>query len=230
MKKIDHIEEHSTEAQPIRVLIADDHTLVRKGIRSLLEKLPCVQVVAEATDGREALNLLRMCQPDVVLMDISMPRLNGLDATRHMVRMMPHVRVIILSMHRSEYYVWQALDAGASGYLLKDTDLTELSIAMNAVTCGKAYLSPEIAKHVIKEYVRRDDSSETMRHPLTLRQREVLQLMAEGTSTRKIAEALKISVKTVETHRAQLMERLDIHDVAGLVRYALRTGLVQQDD
>jgi DNA-binding NarL/FixJ family response regulator len=216
--------------QPIRVLIADDHTLVREGIRSLLEKLPDVQVVGEATDGRDALNLLKTCQPDVVLMDISMPRLNGLDATRHMVRVMPNVRVIILSMHRSEQYVWQALEAGAAGYLLKDTDLTEVSVAINAVVRGKAYLSPEIAMHVIKEYVRRADSNESLRHPLTPRQREVLQLMAEGATTRKIAETLKISVKTVETHRAQLMERLDIHDVAGLVRYAMRTGLVQQND
>jgi DNA-binding NarL/FixJ family response regulator len=216
--------------QPIRVLIADDHTLVREGVRALLEKLPEIQVVAEATDGREALNLIKTCQADVVLMDISMPRLNGLDATRLMVRAMPNIRVIILSMHRSDQYVWQALDAGAAGYLLKDTDLTEVSIAINAVVRGNAYLSPEIAMHVIKEYVRRADSSESLRQPLTPRQREVLQLMAEGTTTRKIAETLKISVKTVETHRAQLMERLDIHDVAGLVRYAMRTGLVQRDD
>lgn len=223
-------EENTYAEQPTRVLIADDHTLVREGIRSLLEKLPEIKVVAEATDGREALNLVRTCEVDVVLMDISMPRLNGLDATRHVVRIQPHIRVIILSMHRSEEYVWQALDAGAVGYLLKDTDLTELSIAIHAVMRGKAYLSPEIAKHVIKEYVKRDDSNESLRQTLTLRQREVLQLMAEGTTTRKIAEALDISVKTVETHRAQLMERLDIHDVAGLVRYAIRTGLVQQDD
>lgn len=218
------------QVPPIRVLIADDHTLVREGIRALLERLPEVEVVAEATDGRDALNLLKTSQPDVVLMDISMPRLNGLDATRHMVREMPKIKVIMLSMHRSEQYVWQALNAGAAGYLLKDTDLAEVSIAINAVMNGKAYLSPEIAMHVIKEYVRRGDSNETLRQTLTPRQREVLQLMAEGTTTRKIAETLNISVKTVETHRAQLMERLDIHDVAGLVRYAIRTGLVQQDD
>lgn len=216
--------------QSVRVLIADDHTLVREGIRALLERLPNVEVVAEATDGRDALNLLRTCQADVVLMDISMPRLNGLDATRQMIRVSPSVRVIILSMHRSEEYVWQALDAGAAGYLLKDTDLTEVSIAINAVSRGNAYLSPEIAKHVIKAHVRRSDGSEVPRGSLTARQREVLQLMAEGTSTRQIAETLRISVKTVETHRAQLMERLDIHDVAGLVRYALKTGLIQQDD
>jgi DNA-binding NarL/FixJ family response regulator len=218
------------QVSPIRVLIADDHTLVREGIRALIERLPDIEVVAEATDGRDALNLLRTCRPDVVLMDISMPRLNGLDATRLMIRTLPNIRVIILSMHRSEQYVWQALDAGAAGYLLKDTDLTEVSIAINAVMRGKAYLSPEIAMHVIKKYVRRGDSNESFRLALTPRQREVLQLMAEGTSTRKIAETLNISVKTVETHRAQLMERLDIHDVAGLVRYAMRTGLVQQDD
>lgn len=216
--------------KPIRVLIADDHTLVRSGIRALLERLPGIEVVAEATNGREVLNLLRSCHPDVVLMDISMPHLNGLDATRHMVRTFPNIRVLILSMHDSEEYVRQALDAGAAGYLQKDADLAELSTAINAVNRGEAYLSPVIAKRVIKDYVRRVDRNAAAREPLTPRQREVLQLMAEGTTTRKIAEALDISVKTVETHRAQLMERLDIHDVAGLVRYAMRTGLVQQDN
>jgi DNA-binding NarL/FixJ family response regulator len=216
--------------QQIRVLIADDHTLVRAGIRSLLERLPEITVVAEATDGREAVNLLKSSAADVVLMDISMPRLNGLDATRHMIRMVPQIRVIILSMHKSQQYVWEALEAGAAGYLLKDADLSELSFAIAAVMRGKAYLSPEIAKHVVKDYVRRSEGGEPFRQPLTPRQREVLQLMAEGTTTRKIAQALNISVKTVETHRAQLMERLDIHDVAGLVRYAIRTGIVQKDD
>lgn len=216
--------------QRTRVLIADDHTLVREGIRSLLEKLPDVQVVAEATDGRHAINLVKSSNPDVVLMDISMPRLNGLDATKLMIRIAPQVRVVILSMHKSQQYVWEALEAGASGYLLKDTDLSELSFAIASVMNGKAYLSPEIAKYVIKDYVRLSDNSEPFRQPLTPRQREVLQLMAEGTTTRKIALALNISIKTVETHRAQVMERLDIHDVAGLVRYAIRTGLVQKDD
>lgn len=215
---------------PTRILIVEDHTLVREGIRLLLEGLPDVQVVAEATDGRDALNLLATCKPDVVLMDISMPRLNGLDATRQMVRVLPGVRVLILSMHRNEEYVWQALNAGAVGYLLKDTDLAELSNAINAVMSGNAYLSPEIAKHVIKGFVRSADSSEKQHQPLTVRQREVLQLMAEGMSTRKIAETLKISVKTVETHRALVMSRLDIHDVAGLVRYAIRNGLVERSD
>lgn len=203
---------------------------MRAGIRSLLDKLPDVQVVAEATDGREVLNQLRTYQADVVLMDISMPHLNGLDATRYMLREFPKVRVLIISMHQNDQYVWQALSAGASGYLLKDTDITELSIAINAVMRGKSYLSPEIAKHLIKDYVRRADGIDSMHDVLTPRQREVLQLMAEGSSTRKIAEILNISIKTVESHRAQLMERLDIHDVAGLVRYAIKAGLIDSDN
>lgn len=218
------------ELPPIRVLIADDHTLVRAGIRSLLDKLPDVHVVAEATDGREVLTRLRAYETDVVLMDISMPHLNGLDATRYILREFPKVRVLIISMHQNDQYVWQALSAGASGYLLKDTDITELSIAINAVMRGNSYLSPEIAKYLVKDYVRRAEGIDSMRDVLTPRQREVLQLMAEGRSTKKIAEILNISIKTVESHRAQLMERLDIHDVAGLVRYAIKAGLMDSEN
>lgn len=211
----------------VRVLLADDHTLVRAGIRALLDKLPEVQVVAEATDGRDALNLVKTHQPHVVLMDIAMPGLNGLEATRRMVKEFPKTSVLILSMHASEEYVWQALRGGAAGYLLKGADLAELALAIKAVTRGETYLSPPISKQVIKDYVRRVGGEETLLERLTPRQREILQLIAEGATTKDIGMALKISVKTVETHRALLMERLDIHDVAGLVRYAVKIGLVQ---
>ena len=214
---------------PIRVVLADDHTLVRAGIRALLEKLPDVHVVAEASDGREAVHLVTTTQPDVVLMDIAMPGLNGLEATRRLVKEFPAIRVLILSMHKNEEYVWQALRAGAVGYLLKDADLAELALAITAVTRGETYLSPPISKHVIREYVQRVGGEETGLEQLTPRQREILQLIAEGHTTKMIAQRLGLSVKTVETHRVQMMERLDIHDIAGLVRYAIRMGVVLPD-
>ena len=211
--------------KPIRLLMADDHTLVRAGMRTLLQTLPDVEVVAEASDGREALKLIEQHRPDVVLMDISMPQLNGLEATARVAKEFPQTRVIILSMHASEEYVLQALKAGAVGYLLKESDIAELELAIKSVARGESYLSPAVSKHVISDYVRRTGSETTSLELLTPRQREVLQLIAEGRSTKEIARILNVSVKTVETHRMQLMERLDIHDVAGLVRYALRVGL-----
>jgi DNA-binding NarL/FixJ family response regulator len=214
----------------IRVLIADDHTLVRAGIRALLEKLPGIQVVAEASNGREALGLIREHNPNVVLMDIAMPGLSGLEATRRVTKEFPNVNVLILSMHAGEEYVLQAMNAGAAGYLLKGSDVSELSLAIRAVARGQMYLSPPISKQVIKDYVRRVGGEESPLERLTPRQREILQLIAEGATTKEIAKTLRISVKTVETHRAQLMERLNIHDVAGLVRYAIKIGLVQADD
>ena len=214
---------------PIRVVLADDHTLVRAGIRALLEKLPDVHVVAEASDGREAVHLVTTTQPDVVLMDIAMPGLNGLEATRRLVKEFPAIRVLILSMHKNEEYVWQALRAGAVGYLLKDADLAELALAITAVTRGETYLSPPISKHVIREYVQRVGGEETGLEQLTPRQREILQLIAEGHTTKAIAQRLGLGVKTVETHRVQMMERLDIHEIAGLVRYAIRMGVVLPD-
>jgi len=214
---------------PIRVVLADDHTLVRAGIRALLEKLPDVHVVAEASDGREAVHLVTTTQPDVVLMDIAMPGLNGLEATRRLVKEFPAIRVLILSMHKNEEYVWQALRAGAVGYLLKDADLAELALAITAVTHGETYLSPPISKHVIREYVQRVGGEETGLEQLTPRQREILQLVAEGHTSKAIAQRLGLSIKTVETHRVQMMERLDIHEIAGLVRYAIRMGVVLPD-
>jgi len=220
---------------PIRVVLADDHALVRAGIRALLENIEGVAVVAEAGDGRAALRAVAEHQPDVVLMDIAMAGLNGLEATARIAREHPAVRVVILSMHANEEYVLRALQAGAIGYLLKDADTAELELAVRAAARGEAYLSPAVSRHLIADYVRRvgqdPQLAESLSHGLSLltpRQREVLQLIAEGRTTREIARLLNISVKTVETHRAQLMERLDIHDVAGLVRYAIRAGLTQE--
>lgn len=218
----------------IRVLLVDDHILVRAGIRALLQSLDGIQVLAEADDGREALRLVELHQPDVVLMDIAMSGLNGLEATMHINRDYPQTRVIILSMHANEEYVLQSLRAGAAGYLLKDAGTAELEIAIKAVAGGETYLSPPVSKHVISDYMRRISGNETESQStldrLTLRQREILQLIAEGQTTQEIARLLNIGVKTVETHRMQLMDRLDIHDVAGLVRYAIRVGLISADE
>ena len=221
----------------IRVVLVDDHTLVRAGMRALLDQMPGIDVVAEAIDGREAIQLLGTTQPDIVVMDIAMRGLNGLEATAQMKKDAPQVRVIILSMHANEEYVIQAIHAGAMGYLLKDAATAELEVAIRAVARGETYLSPVVSKHVISNYLQRvsGDDSEGLRHEtsfgdsLTSRQREILQLIAEGHTTREIAETLHLSAKTIETHRAQLMDRLDIHDVAGLVRYAIRTGLITAD-
>jgi DNA-binding NarL/FixJ family response regulator len=209
-----------------RILLADDHTLLRAGIRSLLEKMPGVEVVGEAADGREALNLVKTHLPNVVLMDIAMAGLNGLEATARIVRDHPNVRVIILSMHANEEYVLQTLRAGASGYLLKDAATAELELAIQAVARGDTYLSPAISRRVIEDYLGRTSGEKGPLEQLTPRQREILQLVAEGRSTKEIAFVLSLSVKTVETHRTQLMDRLGIHDVPGLVRHAMRMGLV----
>ncbi len=208
---------------PLRVIVADDHTLVRAGFCSLVRHIPGVEVVAEAQDGHEALDLIAEHRPDIVLLDITMPRLNGLDVAARVVESHPHVRVIILSMHPDEEYVLRALRIGVAGYLIKDAGTQELEMAIESVAQGKTFLSPSISEKVA-QYVRRvGDGSEEV---LTSRQREVLQLIAEGLTNREIAEILGISVKTVESHRTHLMNRLEIHDVAGLVRYAIRIGLV----
>ncbi len=214
----------------IRVLLADNHTLVRAGLRALLENIEGIQVVAEASNGREALRLIADYQPDVVLMDVAMPEMNGLEAAARVVKEFPHVRVIILSMHANEEYVLQALRLGAMGYVLKDSGTNELELAVKASFQGETYLSPAVSKHVISDYLQRVGDESSSLAQLTSRQREVLQLIAEGQTTKEIAELLFISVKTVETHRMQLMKRLSIYDVAGLVRYAIRIGLVTSED
>jgi DNA-binding NarL/FixJ family response regulator len=214
----------------IRVLLADDHTLFRAGIRSLLEKVADVEVVGEAGTGLEALRLIEDRQPDVVLMDILMPELNGLDTTARVKEKLPHVRVIILSMNAAEEYVLQALRVGADGYLLKNVSPMELELAVRAVGQGQKFLASAVSKHVIESYSTRVSGQGTSLERLTPRQREVLQLVAEGHSSKEIAAKLDLRVKTVEMHRAQLMAALDIHDVAGLVRYAIRVGLITSDN
>jgi DNA-binding NarL/FixJ family response regulator len=210
----------------LRVILADDHTLVRAGLRSLMEQLPDVTVVAEAKDGHEVLALVSTHHPDVVLMDITMPGMNGFEAALRLKKEHPQIKIIILSMHATEEYVLQALRAGASGYLVKDSATLELGLALQAVARGETYLSPPISRQVVDSYMQRVGQSDEPLMLLTGRQREILQLIAEGSSTKEIARKLNLSVKTVETHRAQLMERLDIHDVAGLVRFAVRHGLI----
>jgi DNA-binding NarL/FixJ family response regulator len=218
-----------TSTRQIRVLLADDHRLVRSGIRALVERLDGVEVVAEAADGREALRLTAQHRPDVVLMDIAMPGLNGLEATGRIKKQFRNVRVLILSMHADHAYVSEALAAGAEGYMLKDAGAVELGLSIRAVARGDAYLSPAVAKHVVSDIRRPAGDGPGDRARMTPRQREILQLVAEGHSTKDIAHKLELSIKTVETHRVRLMERLDIHDVAGLVRYAIRIGMVMPE-
>jgi len=209
----------------LRVLLADDHSLVRAGMRSLLRDIEGVEVVGEAADGGQALALAERERPDVVLLDIAMKGMNGLEAAARFRELHPGIKVIILSMHASEEYVLQALRAGAAAYLIKDSATAELELALRSVMRGETYLSPAISRQVVEGYVQRVGAG-AGENPLTPRQREVLKRIAEGRSTKEIAFDLGLSVKTVETHRAQIMERLGIRDVAGLVRYAMRTGLV----
>jgi DNA-binding NarL/FixJ family response regulator len=214
----------------IRVLLAEDHLLVREGIRALLLSLEGIDVVAEANDGREALGLIQKHQPDVVLMDIAMPGLNGLEAAARTVKECPTTRVIMLSMHANQEYVRQALRAGVAGYLLKGADISELEFAIRSVARGEIYLTPVVTKHVVQEFIRPQEHESDGLAGLSSRQREILQLIAEGQTTKGIAQLLNLSVKTVESHRMQLMERLNIRDVPGLVRYALRVGLISPDN
>jgi DNA-binding NarL/FixJ family response regulator len=218
----------SAASSSIRVVLADDHALVRAGMRSLLNGMSRVEVVGEAASGEEALELAAREKPDVVLMDIAMKGISGLDAAVRMRERQPEVRVVILSMHAGEEYVLQALRAGAVGYLLKDAATGELELAIRSVMRGESWFSPAVSRQVVEGYVQRV-GGESAAEVLTARQREVLRLVAGGKSTKEIAFDLNLSVKTVETHRAQIMERLGIRDVAGLVRYALRTGLVPAD-
>ena len=214
----------------VRVILADDHTLVRAGIRALLEKLPGVEVLGEAGDGREALDLVRLHGPDVVLMDITMPGLNGLEAAARMAKEFPAVRVIILSMHNNEEYYWRALKAGAAGYLLKKAATAELATALQRVAHGEIYLSQEISARLLKKFPAHGIADrKSPFEQLTGRQREILQLIAEGQNTKGIGEILKVSPKTVEYHRMKLMDCLNVHDIPGLVRLALRVGLIPQE-
>ncbi len=217
----------------IKIVLADDHTLIRAGIKQLIEKIRGVEVVAEASNGREAIEKVMEFSPDILLLDIAMSELNGLEVAERLTRDFPLISIIILSMHANEEYVLQALKSGASGYLVKDSAPNELEIAINAVIRGETYLSPSISKNLVNDYLRRisevpgEQTEETnIFVQLTSRQREILQLIAEGNATKEIASKLNVSIKTVETHRAKIMERLGIHNVPGLVRYAIRAGII----
>jgi DNA-binding NarL/FixJ family response regulator len=212
-----------------KVLLADDHALFRAGVKALLEDIPGVEVVAETETGRELIRLAQQFKPDIAVVDISMPELNGLDALPQLKSSAPDTAVIMLTMHVNEQYVMQALKAGASGYMLKTAAANELESAIRAVSMGNSYLSPAVSKSVIDSCLGRNNLQPRTRQLLTPRQREILQLIAEGKTSKQIANKLCLSFKTVETHRAQLMERLDIHDVAGLVRCAMRLGLISAD-
>jgi DNA-binding NarL/FixJ family response regulator len=211
---------------PLRIVLADDHTLVRAGIRSLVESLDDVEVVAECGDGREALERITRQLPDVALIDIGMPGLSGLEVARRAAQEAPKTKIVILSMHADPTYVTQALRAGVAGYLLKGAAVSELPLALRSVMRGETYLTPKVSKSVVEGFLRDGGEEPDLLEGLTRRQREILQLIAEGHSTKEIAGILEVSAKTVETHRARLMERLDIHDVPGLVRLAIRAGLV----
>ena len=208
---------------PIRIVLADDHALVRQGIKSLLER-EGMQIVAEAADGQEAVRQAEGQNPDVVVMDIGMPTLNGMDAARELGKRCPKTKPILLTQHDEDQYVSEALDAGVKGYVLKSQVASDLLLAIQQVLRGQVYLSPGIAAAVMTAYRSRDQRAAD---PLTARERQVLQLIAEGKSTKDVASLLGVSVKTAESHRSRLMQKLDIHETASLVRYAVKRGLVQ---
>jgi DNA-binding NarL/FixJ family response regulator len=210
----------------IKILLADDHRITRQGLRSLLEKESDMEVIAEAEEGHTTIRLARKLSPDVIVMDVTMPDLNGMEATRQILAELPNVRVIALSMHSDNLFVSEMLKSGASGYLLKDCAFEELTRAIHAVVDGKTYLSPTISGVVIDDYLHHLTKTESpASRVLTDREREVLQLIAEGNSTKQVALKLHISVKTVETHRRQIMSKLNIHTIAELTKYAIRQGL-----
>jgi DNA-binding NarL/FixJ family response regulator len=212
----------------LRIVLADDHTLVRAGIRALLEEIPGAEIVGEADSGRQAVALSRTARPDLVVMDISMKELNGIDATAQILAENPQIKVLVLSMHTTEDFVHRALRAGARGYLVKDSAPLELKLAVEALGRDEVFLSSRVSKAVISGLGRPSTASAI--DVLTPRQREILQMIAEGKSTKEMAFILEVSIKTVETHRASLMDRLEIRDVAGLVLFAVRHKLIQIED
>jgi len=212
----------------IRILLADDHTILRSGIRAILEDEPGFVVVGEAENGRSAVTMACQVEPDVVIMDIAMPLLNGLEATRQIKRQCPGVRVLILTMHDNEEYIRQVLEAGAMGYILKDAAAKELINAIRAVHRGESVLSPAITRLVIEDYLRWGGTRpQEESDGLSPREREVLQLIAEGHTNKQIAEILSISVKTVQAHRTNLMQKLDLHDRGELIKYAIQKKIIE---
>ncbi|MFS8639850.1 MAG: response regulator transcription factor [Symbiobacteriaceae bacterium] len=222
-------------ARPIRVLVADDHAILRDGIRTLLEAQPDIEVVGEASDGVEAVELARQLKPDVVLLDIGMPGMNGIEATRTILQDVPETRVLILSMHDNEEYIFPILEAGASGYVLKRSAATELVSALRAVVQGHTILHPDVAAKVLAGVSRRQRGEGGEGPPkrvdgLTERETEILTLIAQGLTNQEIADRLFISIKTVQAHRSNIMEKLDLHDAVELTKYAIRHGLISLDD
>jgi two-component system response regulator NreC len=216
-------------ASKLRILLADDHTVVRQGLRKVLEERADWEVVAEAGDGREAVRQAEALEPDVAILDITMPLLNGVEATRQIVKRSPSTRVLVLTMHSDEAYVNQILQAGATGYLLKDSADVDLIQAVSAVSKGKSFFSPAVARLMLDDYVRQlaDKGINDRYGSLSEREREVFQLIAEGKANKEIAVLLSISPSTVETHRARIMEKLDLHSAAEIVLYAVRKGVIR---
>ncbi len=212
-----------------KVLIADDHAIVREGVRMILAKEPDIEVVGEAEDGRQALDLVEQRRPNVVVMDISMPGMGGIEATKKVKEQHPGVNVLALTMHEDETYVFQLLRAGASGYVLKRAAAQDLVQAVRAAAKGEAFLYPSVARKVVEDYLKRVEAGEERERydGLTEREREILTLIAQGLSNQQIAEKLYISIKTVQTHRAHVLEKLGLHDRTELVRYAIRKGLIE---
>lgn len=215
-----------SESRATRIVLVDDHGLFRAGIKALLRDIPGAEVVGEADDGQAGIETAQTLQPDIVIMDISMKRMTGLEAVRRLRLALPATRVIMLSMFSEADYVLEAMRAGATGYLVKDAATQELGVALTAVMRGETYVSPAISRHLVDEAIQRRSTASSEAAPLTARQLQILKLIAEGNATKEIAHDLGLSVKTVEAHRAQIMERLSIRDVPGLVRYAIRIGLI----
>jgi DNA-binding NarL/FixJ family response regulator len=214
----------------IRVLLVEDHKIVRQGLRALLDAQPDIEVVGEAEDGRSGLKEIEQKRPDIAILDLGMPKLNGIDATKQIIKLSPETKVIVLSMHAGDEYVRPAIRAGASGYLLKGSGLSDLVSAIYAIHKGEAFFSPSIAKILLQDVLNAEqDDPENTSEALSDREREILQMIAEGYSSPQIARSLFISIKTVETHRSRIMKKLNIHNIAGLVRYAVRIGLVSTE-
>jgi len=217
--------------QKVRIVIAEDHTILREGLRSLLSSDPSFEIVGEAEDGREAIKCVEKFRPDLILTDLSMPRMNGMEAIKEIKRQSPKTKVLVLTVHKAEEYILATFRAGANGYLLKDSTHAELVMAVKKVLSGKQYISPETSEKVIEGYLegKKTLKSQTSWETLTQREREILKLIAEGYKNKEIAEDLCISVKTVEKHRANLMEKLDLHSIQALTAFAIEKGLVSRE-